>query len=285
MHLADLASILHSCHGQIQIQCENKYWAHNPLLLHWAICYLARGSFHDIHATVLFSKPSLHCSVWHMMHFINRCKALDQNFEELNCVWEGVWRASKDGVIEALDGWLMRISAPTFAECGKICACFSGHVYTYGVNVQAMCNSDCHFTFFCLSAPGKTNDSVAIQKTSFQLGFFHYNHNISLPQIVHVPFLSIWSLLTLVPNDTVRGVTTLISSYHITTLHLGWTGFWPLGDKVLHTSYLNMLQVYACKSSFECSLWNEKFMHQKQRIYGVHPLSDCHCGTSSNKKG
>ena len=45
-------------------------------------------------------------------------------------------------------------------------AYFSGHYCTYGVNIQAMCDADCRFTFFSLAAPGKTNDNVAIKKTS-----------------------------------------------------------------------------------------------------------------------
>jgi hypothetical protein len=31
--------------------------------------------------------------------------------------------------------------------------------------MQAMCDGDCHFTFFCIALPGNTNDSVAIKKT------------------------------------------------------------------------------------------------------------------------
>jgi len=47
-----------------------------------------------------------------------------------------------------------------------VTAYFSGHYCTYGVKNQAMCDADCRFTFFSLAAPGKTNDNVAINKTS-----------------------------------------------------------------------------------------------------------------------
>jgi hypothetical protein len=60
----------------------------------------------------------------------------------------------------------MRISAPSWDQCGNVGAYFSGHYCTYGVNVQAICDADCCFTFFCIALPGKTNDSVAIKKTS-----------------------------------------------------------------------------------------------------------------------
>ena len=34
------------------------------------------------------------------------------------------------------------------------------------MNIQAVCDADCHFYFYSLAALGKTNDSVAIKKTS-----------------------------------------------------------------------------------------------------------------------
>jgi hypothetical protein len=71
-----------------------------------------------------------------------------------------------DGCVGALDGYLMRITAPSHTECGNVTAYFSGHYCTYGVNIQAMCDADCRVTFFSLAAPGKTNDNVAIKKTS-----------------------------------------------------------------------------------------------------------------------
>ena len=151
--------------GMHPITCE--------VMMHCTIRYLAGGSFHDIRATVSISKPLFYRLVWHTIHCINRCEVLDINLpkpEELNYVRGGFQRISKDGVmnscIGALDGYLMRITAPSFAECGNVGAYFSGHYCTYGVNVQAMCDADCRFTFFCLAAPGKTNDSIAIRKTS-----------------------------------------------------------------------------------------------------------------------
>jgi hypothetical protein len=71
-----------------------------------------------------------------------------------------------DSCTVALDGYLMRITAPFHAECGNVGAYFSGHNCTYGINIQAMCDADCYFHFFCLAAPGKTNNSVAIRRTS-----------------------------------------------------------------------------------------------------------------------
>ena len=36
----------------------------------------------------------------------------------------------------------------------------------YGINVQAVCNSWCHFIFVALAAPGGVNDIAAFRKTT-----------------------------------------------------------------------------------------------------------------------
>jgi hypothetical protein len=139
------------------------------------ICYLAGGSYHDIHATVSISKSSFYRLVWHTIDCINRISALEVKLpsrDQLNSIQEGFKRISTDGVmngcVRALDGYLLRITAPSFRECRNVTAYFSGHYCTYGVNVQAMCDTDCHFFFFALAAPGKTNDIVALCKTSLR---------------------------------------------------------------------------------------------------------------------
>ena len=78
--------------------------------------------------------------------------------------WDGVL----NGCIGALDGYLQCIAAPSHKECGNLDAYFSVHYCVYGVNIQAMCDTDCRFLFVSVAAPGKTNNSVAIQKTSLQ---------------------------------------------------------------------------------------------------------------------
>jgi hypothetical protein len=144
------------------------------LMLHCCIHFLAGGSYHDICATAFISRPSFYRLVWHTIHCINRCEALDVNLptlpHELLALCHGFKKISRDGVMDgcvgALDGYLMQITAPSFGECGNVSAYFSGHYCTYGVNIQAMCDADCRFLFFCIAAPGKTNDAVVIRKMS-----------------------------------------------------------------------------------------------------------------------
>jgi hypothetical protein len=147
----------------------------NELMLHCAIRYLAGGSYHDIQATAHISKPSFFRLLWHTIDAINSCQALavelpEPTADKLSSLRTGFKNISyarvMDGFVGELDGYLMRITAPSQAQCGNVTAYFSGHYCSYGVNLQAMCDADCRFTFFSLAAPGKTNDNVAIKKTS-----------------------------------------------------------------------------------------------------------------------
>jgi hypothetical protein len=47
---------------------------------------------------------------------------------------------------------------------------FSGHYMAHGLTVQAICDSDCCFTFFGVVAPGKASDQVAFEQTSIHQG-------------------------------------------------------------------------------------------------------------------
>jgi hypothetical protein len=83
--------------------------------------------------------------VWHTIDCINKSPALDvklPSIDELNYIWEGFERVSTYGVlngcIRALDGYLLQITAPSFAKCQTVAAYFSGHYCTYGINVRAV---------------------------------------------------------------------------------------------------------------------------------------------------
>jgi len=176
-----------------RLQLKDKYAVMNgskpiscEIMLHCAICFLAGGSYHDICATAHISKASFFHLVWHTIDAINCCEFLDVTLPTLHDL--SSLRASfrnisycgvMDGCVGALDGYLMRITVPSNSECGNVGAYFSGHYCTYGVNVQARCDADCRFRSFCLAAPGKTKDCVAIKKTclpawleSLPTGFF-----------------------------------------------------------------------------------------------------------------
>jgi hypothetical protein len=145
------------------------------IMLHCTIRFLACGSYHDIRQTASISKPSFYCVIWHTITTINNCAALaitlPRDSDELTTVAEGfksksTGEGAMNGCVGSLDGFLLQIKAPSHEECGNVPAYYSGHYCCYGINVQAMCDSECHLLFYALAAPGKSNDARAIRKTS-----------------------------------------------------------------------------------------------------------------------
>lgn len=50
------------------------------------------------------------------------------------------------------------------SEVPDVSAFFSGRYQTEGINVQAMCDSACRSTGYCIKSPGKVSDVVAFKK-------------------------------------------------------------------------------------------------------------------------
>ena len=65
------------------------------------------------------------------------------------------------GVVGAIDGWLCCIQKPSVQNATDY---FSGHYQRFGLNVQAMCDANLHFTYFGVIGPGRTNDSRAFNR-------------------------------------------------------------------------------------------------------------------------
>ena len=65
------------------------------------------------------------------------------------------------GCVGAIDGWLCSIRTPRADEVGRVKSFFSGHYQTYGINVQACCDSECRFLAFSANSPGGRSDSLA----------------------------------------------------------------------------------------------------------------------------
>ncbi len=146
----------------------------NKIMLHCTTRYFAGRSYHDIRQTASISKPSFYCVIWHTITTINNCAplavTLPRDSDELTIVAEGfksksTGHGAMNGCIRSL-GFLLQIKAPSHEEFGNVPAYYSGYYCCYGINVQAMCDSECHLIFYALAAPGKTNDARAIRKTS-----------------------------------------------------------------------------------------------------------------------
>ena len=60
------------------------------------------------------------------------------------------------GVVGAIDGWLACIQKPSVPHPADY---FSGHYQRYGLNVQAVCDSNLRFFYFAVAGTGRTNDA------------------------------------------------------------------------------------------------------------------------------
>ena len=71
------------------------------------------------------------------------------------------------GCVGAIDGLLVVIKCPSMkASDNNPSSYYSGHYCCHGLNVQAICDSSCCFTFFAVAAPGKSSDQAAVEQTS-----------------------------------------------------------------------------------------------------------------------
>jgi len=150
------------------------------LILHCLIRYMAGGSHHDIHVLFGLPKSSFFYCLHRAIDAINICPELDITFPMdsagLKRLALGFTGKSSFGVIDGcvgeLDGWLCRIKVPLGKDTSNISSYFSGHYQCYGVNVQAVCNSMCRFTYMSCRSPGGTGDSRAFHGTALSY-FLH----------------------------------------------------------------------------------------------------------------
>ena len=146
----------------------------SEVVLHCLLRWLAGGSYLDIRLSAGISRPSVYVCIHKAVDAILRCGALKINFpvtkDEIDKSASDFQQLSSDGIIDGcvacVDGLLLPIKIPSKKETGNVLAYFSGHYNTYGINVQAACDSSCRFFYVALAAPGRSSDVVAFQKTS-----------------------------------------------------------------------------------------------------------------------
>jgi hypothetical protein len=77
-----------------------------------------------------------------------------------------IWtRGIMDGCVGALDGWLCSLQSPSEKHVANAGDYFSGHYHKMGMNVQAMCDSYCRFTYVGVMCPGRASDVSAYEGT------------------------------------------------------------------------------------------------------------------------
>lgn len=134
--------------------------------------YLAGNSYLCIKFSCSINVATFYHCMNKTLEAICNCPHLDIAFptsiEDCEKLAGGFQSLSKKGAIVncvgAVDGYLLSIQAPSKRSVSNARSYFSGHYSKFGVNIQAMCDSNCIFTYFAVSAPGATNDRVAIRE-------------------------------------------------------------------------------------------------------------------------
>jgi hypothetical protein len=144
------------------------------VVLHCLLRWLAGGSYLDIRLSAGISGPSVYVCIYKAVNAILQCDDLAISFPKTKADIDksaaDFQLISSDGIIDGcvacVDGLLVPIQVPSKKETGNVLAYFSGHYNTYGINVQAACDSRCRFLYVAIAAPGRSSDVVALQKTS-----------------------------------------------------------------------------------------------------------------------
>ena len=142
------------------------------LRLHCLLRWAAGGSYLDI-----VSKVNIHGSTFYYIIW-DTCQAICESI----CA-HGFWSISTAscvcGCVGAIDGWLLRTACPSKKFTNNPTSFFSGHYLHYGLNVQAVCNHECKFSFISVATPGSQPDINAVERCGVldliqQLPFGYY---------------------------------------------------------------------------------------------------------------
>ena len=144
------------------------------IALHCLLRWLSGGSHHDIRMSAGVSVTTFYVYVHKCIYAILNTKELLYKFpetqEECNEASRSFQKLSThgmiDGCVACLDGFLLQIKTPNTTETANVKSYFSGHYHTYGINVQAACDSRCRFVYVSVNAPGGTNDIRAYDKST-----------------------------------------------------------------------------------------------------------------------
>ena len=133
---------------------------------------LAGGSYMDIFYLISILQASFYCLLWKTIKTINNCPELWISWpytkeRQLECA-TGFTSISTNCALQVcvavLDGYHLQTITPSKKEVHNVQSYFSGHYQTYGVNIQAACDHNCHFLFISVTGPGVMGDQQAIHE-------------------------------------------------------------------------------------------------------------------------
>ena len=110
------------------------------------------------------SQSAVHNAFDNFIEAVSQCDSLDINLPKKTEEWEAIrsgftsksFKGIFNGCVGAIDGFFQETTCPTKKESGgNVTSFFSGHYESYGLNCQAVCDSNLKFIFFGVVAPGK----------------------------------------------------------------------------------------------------------------------------------
>ena len=123
------------------------------------LCWLARGSYLDLKNVSNCSVDTIYKHRFLFIWGVNMCDLLKIKFPtsaaEIYSVQAGFCSISSNrvmtGCVGAIDDSLVEIKCPSMkASDNNPSSYYSGHYCCHGLNVQAICDSSCHFTILQL---------------------------------------------------------------------------------------------------------------------------------------
>jgi hypothetical protein len=139
--------------------------------------YLAGGSYEDIREVYGVSVSGFYYCRNRFFKAVMQSEDLKIRLPEGREEWEVVrlkfHSKSEEGIVRgcvgAIDGFFQPTKCPTVKETnGNVRAYFSGHYARYGLNCQALCDSDLRFMFFGVMGPGNKSDQPAYEQTGLE---------------------------------------------------------------------------------------------------------------------
>ena len=131
----------------------------------------------DITVSHGIAKTDLYCSIWAVVHATNVCTMRQFNFpttlSECESISNEFSYRSKAGFLNfigCIDGMLVWTEKPSKKECVEVGAdegrFYCGWKGKFGLNLQAICNAQCRFTYISLQHPTLASDYLAFITSS-----------------------------------------------------------------------------------------------------------------------
>ena len=174
--LADVDPYFKEVSAQTKKKCQNMFGGVGPVdvrhKLAAAIRWFAGGSYLDIKLVHGMQVPTMYTCAWHAVDAINKSPQLqlifpwddDAKLEEIELGFAGLCEGKVRGCVFALDGFCIRIIAPSGIPNPQD---YWNRKGFYAFVVQAGVDSTGKFTTSSIKAVGSTHDSLAFRMSKF----------------------------------------------------------------------------------------------------------------------